>query len=101
MMIKTILLTLTLVLTTLSCAQAADIAAGKKKAANCAGCHGENGIATSPMYPNLAGQQPAFTEKVLKEYKSGARPSYMMQSVLGRLNEKDFADIAAYYHSLK
>jgi cytochrome c553 len=37
-------------------ASAADIEAGKAKAASCAGCHGADGIAVNPAYPNLAGQ---------------------------------------------
>ncbi|WP_336884824.1 c-type cytochrome, partial [Reinekea blandensis] len=36
---------------------AADIEAGKAKAATCAACHGQNGISMVPMYPNLAGQK--------------------------------------------
>jgi cytochrome c553 len=35
---------------------AGDAAAGKSKAASCAGCHGPAGISNNPMWPNLAGQ---------------------------------------------
>jgi cytochrome c553 len=38
-------------------ALAGDAAAGKTKAASCAGCHGPEGISANPMWPNLAGQQ--------------------------------------------
>ncbi len=36
---------------------AADVAAGKAKAAMCSACHGAEGVSAVPMYPNLAGQK--------------------------------------------
>ena len=43
----------------LSPALAADAAAGKAKAAVCAGCHGVDGNSSNPMWPHLAGQHAA------------------------------------------
>ncbi len=51
----------------------ADAAAGKSKAAQCAACHGANGIAVMPETPNLAGQVEDYLVKALKDYRSGAR----------------------------
>ncbi len=81
--------------------QAADIAAGKAKAASCAGCHGSNGIAIMDMYPNLAGQKAAYIAKQLKDFKSGKRSDPIMGSMAKPLSDTDIANIAAYYASLK
>jgi cytochrome c553 len=80
---------------------AADAAAGKSKSGLCAGCHGANGISTSPEIPNLAGQKEAYLVKAIKDYKSGARKNPMMNSMVGGLSETDIADLAAYFSSLK
>ena len=48
---------------------AGDAEAGKAKAAICAACHGANGIAAIPGYPNLAGQNPQYIVSALKAYK--------------------------------
>ena len=61
--------------------QAADIEAGKAKAATCAACHGANGISAIPTYPNLAGQKPAYIVQQLKAFKSGER-NIMRQALL-------------------
>lgn len=82
-------------------ASAGDAAAGKAKAGACAGCHGPNGIATNPMYPNLAGQQAGYLAKSMKDYKTGARKDSMMQSFVATLSDADIDNIAAYYNSLK
>ena len=44
-----------------------------QKAQPCAVCHGQDGIGTSPIFPNLAGQKALYLVKVLKEYRSGRR----------------------------
>ena len=54
-------------------AKAADIEAGKAKAAVCAACHGVEGKALIPNYPHLAGQNAAYLVKQLKAFKEGSR----------------------------
>ncbi|MDF4701856.1 c-type cytochrome, partial [Vibrio parahaemolyticus] len=39
---------------------AGDVAAGQAKAAVCAACHGADGMATIPGYPNLKGQNEQY-----------------------------------------
>ena len=41
--------------------------------AACAACHGENGIAVSPAFPNLAGQDSQYLADAMRAYKIGAR----------------------------
>ncbi len=85
-------------------AVAGDAAAGKAKSAVCAACHGAAGISANPIYPNLAGQQAAYTEAQLKLFKSGARKSgnaAIMAPMAMPLTDADMANLAAYYASLK
>jgi cytochrome c553 len=85
-------------------AVAGDAEAGKAKSAVCAGCHGANGISANPIYPNLAGQQAAYTEAQLKAFKSGERKSgnaAIMAPMAMPLTDADMANLAAYYASLK
>ncbi len=80
---------------------AADPEAGKTKAAVCAGCHGADGIATNPAYPNLAGQNAQYLVAALKAYKDGSRNNPIMKPMVEALSDADIENIAAYYQSLK
>lgn len=80
---------------------AADIAAGKAKAAMCSACHGAAGISAVPMYPNLAGQKEMYLSKQLKDFKSGARKDPVMAPMAMGLSDADIANISAYFASLK
>ena len=80
---------------------AGDAAAGKAKAASCAGCHGAKGISATPMYPNLAGQKAAYTAKQLKAFKDGTRVEPTMKAMTAALSDADMANLGAYYESLK
>jgi|AntRauTorcE11898_2_1112593.scaffolds.fasta_scaffold37702_1 cytochrome c553 len=86
-------------------AQAAgDPAAGEGKIAACAACHGTDGKATAPIYPNLAGQPAAYLESSMKAYRDGLRGggmSVLMTPQAQGLSDEDIADIAAYYASLE
>ena len=84
-----------------SSVQAGDVAAGKAKAATCAGCHGANGIGIMDTYPNLAGQKAGYLVKQLKAFKDGSRKDPIMGSMAKPLSDTDIANIAAYYSSLK
>lgn len=78
----------------------ADASAGKARAAQCAACHGANGIAVQPETPNLAGQVESYLAKALKDYRSGARKHEQMTLMAKPLSDKDIANLAAYYSSL-
>lgn len=79
---------------------AGDAAAGKEKAMMCAACHGDDGIATQPIYPNLAGQQQEYLVIATKAYRDGARTDEMMKMFLISLTDEDIENLAAYYSSL-
>lgn len=76
-----------------------DAAAGKAKAATCAGCHGAAGVSAVPMYPNLAGQKAQYLVKQLKDFKSGARKDPTMSAMAAPLSDGDMENLAAFYAS--
>jgi len=78
-----------------------DAAAGKAKAASCAGCHGAKGISAVPTYPNLAGQKEAYLVKQLKAFKDKSRKDPTMNAMAAPLSETDMANIAAYFSKMK
>ncbi|RXJ72498.1 cytochrome C biogenesis protein CcsB [Veronia nyctiphanis] len=83
---------------------AGDAAAGKAKAAVCAACHGADGIALIPGYPNLKGQNEQYLVSALQAYKAGQRtgPNAMiMQGQATGLSDADMSNLAAYYASMK
>ncbi|EHU5003053.1 cytochrome c [Vibrio vulnificus] len=83
---------------------AGDVAAGQAKAAVCAACHGANGMATIPGYPNLKGQNEQYLVSAIKAYKNKERNgglAVVMQAQAAMLNDADIANLAAYYASLK
>ncbi len=80
--------------------QAADANAGKARAAQCAACHGPDGIAVLPEAPNLAGQVEGYLVKTLKDYRSGARKHEQMGVMAKGLSDRDIENLAAYYHQL-
>jgi cytochrome c553 len=82
-------------------AQAAgDAAAGKAASTSCAMCHGPTGGGTA-MGGKLAGEDPAKFVQAMEDYKSGKRDNAMMKNQAGKLSSADFANLAAYYASLK
>lgn len=66
-------------------------------AQRCDRCHGVNGNSTDPRLPALAGQRLDYLEKVLQDYRTGARKSPQMAAMSDMLTEQDIANLAAYY----
>ncbi|MEH0665378.1 cytochrome c [Vibrio scophthalmi] len=83
---------------------AGDAAAGQAKAAVCAACHGADGIAVIPGYPNLKGQNEQYLISSIKAYKNKERNgglAAVMQAQASMLSDADIENLAAYYASLK
>lgn len=81
-----------------------DIAAGKAKAAMCAACHGADGHAIIPIYPNLAGQNKQYLISSIKAYKAKQRTGGQAPTMYGMvagLTDADIENLAAYFSSLK
>ncbi|MBY7834731.1 c-type cytochrome [Vibrio fluvialis] len=85
-------------------AVAGDAAAGKAKSAVCAACHGADGVAVIPGYPNLKGQNEQYIVTAIKAYKNKERNGGLapvMQAQASMLSDDDIANLAAYFASLK
>jgi cytochrome c553 len=70
-----------------------------KYTAVCAACHGADGNNGTPANPKLARQHPEYIVKQLQEFKSGKRPSPIMQGFAAQLTEADMKNIAAFVGS--
>jgi cytochrome c553 len=80
-----------------SSGMAQDIEAGKAKAAVCAACHGADGNAVLPIYPNLAGQSWRYIYIQLKDFKEGRRQNNTMSPLAAGLSREDMINIANYF----
>jgi|TARA_R110002050_G_scaffold92669_1_gene193970 cytochrome c553 len=80
---------------------AADIEAGKAKAAMCASCHGAAGISAMDIWPSLAGQKTGYLAKQLKAFRDGSRSDPVMNAQAKGLSDADIDNLSAFYNSLK
>ena len=74
--------------------------AGAAKAALCAACHGQKGISSNPLWPNLVGQQQTYLANQIKAFRDGQRTDVSMQPFVANLTDQDIEDLAAHYASL-
>ncbi len=88
---------------------AGDPAKGKAAYAVCAACHGANGTGNKALNaPRIAGQEPWYLERQLKNYKGGIRgadpkDTYGMQMrpmALTLANDQAVSDMAAFLSSM-
>ncbi len=77
-----------------------DAVAGATKAAPCAACHGSNGVAAAPTFPNLAGQSATYLYVQLRAFKDGSRTGAVMQPLAKALTDQDMRNLAAHFASL-
>ncbi|MDP2751459.1 MAG: c-type cytochrome [Rhodocyclaceae bacterium] len=88
-------------------AHAADPAAGLAIATTiCAACHNPDGNSILPANPKLAGQHAAYLLKQMKNFKGvgdkpAERASPIMNGMIMTVDEKQMADLAAYFASQK
>ena len=74
--------------------------AAASNAAACAACHGANGMATSEIWPNLAGQNRAYLERALGSFKTGARKEPTMSPMAQAVADEDVPGLAAYFSAM-
>ena len=83
-------------------ANTGDARAGRRLAgAQCAACHGNDGIAVLPEAPNLAGQKAGYTAAQLRHYRGGERKHELMTVVSQGLTDPQIADLAAWYEAIQ
>ena len=83
----------------LTAAAKGDPARGKAKSVPCQACHGVDGKAITPEYPNLGGQYASYLEKALRDYRDGRRSNPIMAPMAANLSDQDIEDLAAWYAS--
>ncbi|MGB8398495.1 c-type cytochrome [Bradyrhizobium sp.] len=66
-------------------------------AQRCDRCHGVNGNSSDPRLPALAAQRLDYLEKVLQDYRTGARKSPQMAAMSNVLTDQDITNVAAHY----
>lgn len=77
--------------------QSSPFEVGKKLAAACASCHGEDGNAKAPGTPTLAGQQPVYLVVAIHEYHRGDRAIGSMQSMMSDSHRVELESLAIYF----
>ena len=79
-----------------------DLERGRQLATTvCAACHGADGNSVATANPNLAGQHGAYIAQQLAAFKSGARPSPIMQPMAAGLSPEDMLAVGAFYEAQK
>jgi cytochrome c553 len=69
--------------------------------AQCAACHGAEGIAKDVEIPNLAGQHDRYLVTQLQNFRSGKRPHKEMRYMSRHLTDDEIAAVAQYYMQLR
>lgn len=67
--------------------------------AKCSTCHGIDGIGGEPATPRLAGLNPAYIVKQIKNFAEGRRRNEDMAPLAGELGEDGMQAVAAWYGS--
>lgn len=73
------------------------ISAGARLAANCAACHGTNGVTDGIALPSLAGQGKGVLLVALKAFKSGARQGTIMPRIAKGYTDEQLAQLAEFF----
>ncbi|HIB16260.1 MAG TPA: c-type cytochrome, partial [Candidatus Lambdaproteobacteria bacterium] len=88
---------------------AGDATKGKAAYAVCAACHGANGMGNKALNaPKIAGQEPWYLERQLKNFKAGVRGAHpkdpygmqMRPMALTLANDQAVSDMAAFLSSM-
>lgn len=64
---------------------------------HCTMCHGETGIGEMEAMPVLTGQDPAYLQNALEEYRTGIRKDPTMRAVAAKLTPAEEHGMAAYF----
>jgi cytochrome c553 len=67
----------------------------------CAACHGQNGIGSNKLVPNLAGQNEVYLLSALRAYKSGTRSDPRMNAMLKDVGDDQLSELAAHYSKMR
>lgn len=65
-------------------------------AANCANCHGTNGVAKGAM-PSLAGQKSEYIAEQMRAFRDGKRPATLMHQIAKGYTDAQINAIAGHF----
>ncbi len=97
------------IMTAENASAAGDATKGKAAYAVCAACHGANGMGNKALNaPKIAGQEPWYLERQLKNFKAGVRGAHpkdpygmqMRPMALTLANDQAVSDMAAFLSSM-
>lgn len=71
--------------------------AGRAAAADCAGCHGDNGVTELAGAPSLVGFDPKYFIAAMNAYKNGQRRNDVMKPIAAAMNDTAVSQVALYY----
>jgi cytochrome c553 len=83
-----------------ACSAFAGGPSGRTLAVTCNGCHGTDGHSKGAA-PSLAGRPASQLDKAMKDFKSGKRPSTIMDRIAKGYTVQEIAAMSKYYSSLK
>jgi len=63
----------------------------------CVACHGEDGRGRQPGQPHLNGQDPAYLQDALRQYRDGRRSGSVMDAMAAMLAPADLEALARWY----
>ncbi len=78
----------------------ASVRKGAAISAQCAMCHGSNGISVAGNIPNLAGQRYGYLLQQLRAFKHRKRRNPLMDEVAHSLTRQQMKDLSAYFASI-
>jgi cytochrome c553 len=81
-------------------AMAVDNADLQNLVAQCAACHGSEGIAKDVEIPNLAGQHDRYLAEQLRNFRSGKRPHKEMRYMSRHITDEEIDALAQYYANI-
>lgn len=82
-------------------AQASDMIAGQRLAANCAACHGTNGATVGNAFRPLAGMPREMIVETMQAFRSGSRPATIMHQLSKGYTDEQIAAMAAFFAAQK
>lgn len=74
----------------------ADAGTGRYLAANCANCHGTNGVAKGAM-PSLAGQKREYIVEQMRAFRDGKRSATLMHQIAKGYTDAQIEAIAQHF----
>lgn len=70
---------------------------GKMAADTCSACHGTQGRIFNEIFPPLAGLPKATFIKMMMDFKTGKRPSFIMNNIARTYTQQEIERMADYF----